>query len=156
MGRVAQFFIILVGLIVLTGCVERKLTIKSTPSEARLYVNYAQRGQTPRDVPFTHYGTHVVRLEKPGYITKLETIHLQPSWYSYFPINLFSEVLLPFTIVDHRKHSIELTPYQVPSKQTKTEGANKREQILDRAEELRREHPSYPSENSSSDQSDDE
>lgn len=60
-----------VGLVavLLVGCsTQRTLTIASEPPGARIWVNgELQRGVTPVEVPFTHYGRFDVRLEKDGY-----------------------------------------------------------------------------------------
>lgn len=155
MGRAAQLILVLVGVsAILTGCVERKLTIKSKPADARLYVDYDEKGRTPVETHFTHYGTRSVRLEKSGYKTRVVNVDLSPTWYSYFPINFVTEVLLPFTIVDHRIREFELTPYKVPANKDESSDTNKRETMLERAEELRRQHPQASSDEKSNDSSD--
>jgi hypothetical protein len=55
--------------LLLAGCsTQRTLEIASEPPGARIWVNGdLQRGVTPVEVPFTHYGRFDVRLEKEGY-----------------------------------------------------------------------------------------
>ena len=53
--------------LILGGCVSREMVINSEPQGATVYVNEAAVGKTPLQMPFKHYGTFRVRLEKPGY-----------------------------------------------------------------------------------------
>lgn len=131
--------------VLLTGCVERKLSIKTEPSGARAYVNYDLKGQTPVDVEFTHYGSRVVRLEKSGYRTKLATFDLDPTWYSYFPVNFFTEVLYPFTITDFRERHFELEGETLPVDRDPSQRETDREAIQQRAEDFRKQAPGSPS-----------
>jgi hypothetical protein len=51
-----------------SGCsTKRVLTIRSDPPGARVWVGGVERGRTPVDVPFVHYGRFPVRLEKEGH-----------------------------------------------------------------------------------------
>ncbi len=110
------------------GCVERKMTIKSEPPGARLYLDYKIQGQTPETLPFSHYGSRDVRLEKPGYRTKQQSIVLETPLHSTFPINFFTELLYPFTIVDHQTFTIALEPEPLPGRvRDGEEGSEERE-----------------------------
>lgn len=50
----------------LTGCVERLITVHSTPAGALVYLNDEEVGRTPVSVPFKYYGTYDVRIEHEG------------------------------------------------------------------------------------------
>ena len=50
-----------------TGCVERMISIDSTPPGALVWLNDREVGRTPLDVHFVYYGTYDVRLELEGY-----------------------------------------------------------------------------------------
>lgn len=50
----------------LTGCLERTITITSQPTGALVHLNDREVGRTPVVVPFTFYGTYTVRLEHDG------------------------------------------------------------------------------------------
>ncbi len=73
--------------LLLTGCsTQRTLTIASEPPGARIWVNgNLQRGVTPVDVPFTHYGRFDVRLEKEGY-RSVATELVVPTQLDGYPI----------------------------------------------------------------------
>ncbi|MBI1337723.1 MAG: PEGA domain-containing protein [Phycisphaera sp.] len=60
--------VVLVGALI-SGCVERTITVTSEPSGALTYINDQEVGRTPVTVPFRFYGTYDVRLEKDGYTT---------------------------------------------------------------------------------------
>jgi hypothetical protein len=53
--------------LLLTGCVQRTISITSEPQGALVYLNDEEVGRTPLTVPFTFYGVYDVRLEKDGY-----------------------------------------------------------------------------------------
>ncbi len=60
----------------LTGCVDRRIHIASTPAGATVILNDAEVGVTPCEVNFTYFGVYDVRLHKAGYeplVTKAET-----------------------------------------------------------------------------------
>lgn len=56
-------FVALLLLLPLTACVERTISITSTPSGALVHLNDQEVGRTPLTVPFTYYGVYDVRLE---------------------------------------------------------------------------------------------
>lgn len=51
----------------LAGCVDRRITITSEPTGARVFLNDAEVGSTPCEVGFTYFGVYDVRLHKDGY-----------------------------------------------------------------------------------------
>lgn len=111
-----------------TGCVERKVTIRTEPSGAELLLDSAPAGGTPYTFPFIHYGVREIIIKKDGYVTVKEDIDVSPPLYQRFPIDLFFEVL-PFTITDHQEFVYNLTPVsEVDEKE-----------ILERAKVLRSE-----------------
>jgi len=57
---------LLAALLLITGCVERLITVKSTPAGALVYLNDEEVGRTPVTVPFKFYGVYDVRLEHDG------------------------------------------------------------------------------------------
>lgn len=111
-----------------TGCVQRRLTIRSNPPGALVYVDNHEIGITPVSTDFIYYGTRQIRLVKDGYET-LTVLHPIPApWYQYFPIDFFAENVVPTEIRDERVLDFALTPQvMVPG-----------DQLLQRAEDLRR------------------
>jgi hypothetical protein len=110
------------------GCVERRMTIRSNPPGAVVYVDDYPVGTTPVSASFTYYGTRKIRLVKSGYetLTVLQPVGLP--WYQITPIDFFSENVVPGTIRDNHTFDYQMVPQAVVP----------REQLLDRAEGMRR------------------
>ncbi len=93
-GRAASC---LLAAALVAGCsTQRTLTIASEPPGAHIWVNgVLQRGVTPVDVPFTHYGRFDVRLEKEGYESVATELHVPTQLDGYPVIDLPLEALTP-------------------------------------------------------------
>ncbi|MCK4850266.1 MAG: PEGA domain-containing protein [Phycisphaerae bacterium] len=116
------------SLIVLAGCVERTITVRTDPAGALVSVNDVEKGRTPVTFPFTWYGQYRVLIEHPQYET-LETSRGVPAPIYQWPIiDFVCEVLLPFKFHDHHDWSFTLLPRQPVDT----------EQLIDRAQDLRR------------------
>jgi hypothetical protein len=98
----------------LSGCVERRLYIRSDPPGADVYIDGELVGQTraadhpegPFYVNFIYYGTREYTMRKLGYATVTGEVQLETPWYEYPPMDFFAEVLTPWPIVD--RHEIEV------------------------------------------------
>ena len=132
--------IVLLGLLLAlatTGCVQRRMFVRTNPPGALLYVDDYEVGTTPISVPFTYYGTRKIRLVKDGFetLTLMETI--RPPWYEIFPLDFVAENCVPGQVRDRRVLDYQLRPQMiVPT-----------DQLLARAEELRRGAHSAPNPN---------
>ncbi len=125
LGRLAAFLIMLVASV---GCVQRRMTIRSNPPGARVYVDDYEIGATPVSHTFTYYGQRKIRLVKDGYETLTVMQNIRPPWYQYPVVDFFAENLWPGEVRDERELSFNMTPQvMVPP-----------DQLLGRAEELRR------------------
>lgn len=112
-----------------TGCVRRRLAVRSNPPGALVFVDNQQIGTTPCSVDFTYYGTREIRLVKPGFETLTVNQPIPMPWYQIPPIDFVSENVMPNKIEDHRTVAFDLQPQLiVPT-----------EQLLDRANQLRQE-----------------
>jgi hypothetical protein len=109
------------------GCVRRKMTIRSQPEGALVYIDQQEVGHTPVTVPFTYYGTREFILEKDGYKTAKEKHRIRPPWYELPVLEFFSENVVPREIHDEREISFQLQP-QTPTDET---------MLQQRAEQLR-------------------
>ena len=105
---------VLVGLLVTTGCVRRSLTIRSEPPGALVYFNDQLIGESPVTYDFTWYGWHRIILRKQGYDRLDDHKELRAPLYLWIPLDLVME-LLPFPIRDARTWSYTLTPSAVPA-----------------------------------------
>ena len=117
-----------------SGCVRRRLNVRSNPPGALVYVDNQQIGTTPCSVDFTYYGTREIRLIKPGYETLTVNQPIPTPWYQIPPLDFVSENLMPTKIRDNRTVTYDLAPQIiVPT-----------EQLVDRANQLRQETLQYP------------
>jgi len=95
--------------LVSTGCAPRRiLKVRSDPPGAPVRLDDETVGVTPLELRFYHYGVRRITLQKEGYRTLSEEIELKPVWWSRFPIDFFSEVLLPFGWRDKRRYQATL------------------------------------------------
>ena len=72
MGRYnlsALLAVSLIATIILSGCVERRLTINTEPQGALVVLNDEEIGQSPVTVSFNWYGDYNVRISKEGFET---------------------------------------------------------------------------------------
>ncbi len=117
----------LVVLISLPGCVQRRMTIRSNPPGALVYVDNHEIGVTPISTDFLYYGTREIRLVKDGFETLTVMQPMLPPWYEIPPLDFFSENLVPGEFRDQRVFTYQLRPQvTVPT-----------EQLIDRAQQLR-------------------
>jgi len=116
------------------GCVQRRMLIRSNPPGAQVFVDNYEVGTTPCSASFTYYGTREIRLVKDGYETLVVRQPLPTPWYEYFPLDFFSENIVPGEIRDDRILNYNLVPQQmVPT-----------EQLVSRADLLRRQARPQP------------
>ena len=117
-----------------SGCVRRRLNVRSNPPGALVYVDNQQIGTTPCSVDFTYYGTREIRLVKPGFETLTLNQPIPAPWYQIPPLDFFSENLVPTKIRDNRTVVYDLAPQVIVP----------REQLVDRANQLRQDTLQYP------------
>ena len=109
------------------GCVRRRMTIRTNPPGAALWVDDYEIGTTPVSTNFTYYGKRKIRLVKDGYETLTLMQAVPPPWYQIPPLDFFSENLVPGELRDQRNFTYQLTPQRVVPP----------EELLHRAEQLR-------------------
>ena len=95
-----------------SGCVERQLTINTTPPGARVWLNDEPLGEAPVTASFQWYGDYNIRIEKPGYQTLQTHRPLQGPWYASFPFDFLAQIVNPKRIVDSYEWSFELQARQ--------------------------------------------
>ncbi len=109
------------------GCVRRTVTIETDPPGANLVVDFSDIGPGPAAFSFEHYGTRRIEARLDGYETLRQDVSLRPPWYQWFPLELVSEFVIPWTIKDERTVKLTLAPAK-----------GREETLLSRAEEARR------------------
>ena len=115
----------------LTGCVERRIRVTSSPAGARVWINDQQVGTTPVETRFTFYGNYDVRVELAGYNAINEPRQAKAPLYEYPGPDLIATAL-PFNFKPLVEWHFELTQVE---ETTNPEGA--RDNLLERANELR-------------------
>jgi hypothetical protein len=98
----------------LTGCVERRYTIRTNPPGALVVVNGEEIGRTPVSRSFTYYGDRDINLMLDGYQTQRIKQPVAAPWYDNLATEFFSENVVPFTIRDERELSYTMTPATIP------------------------------------------
>lgn len=106
----------LLAIVVLAGCVERRLTINTEPADALVVLNDEEIGQSPVTVPFSWYGDYNVRISKEGFQTLRTHRKLKGPWYDKFPCDFFAQIVNPNRILDSYEWTFELAPQQQPDR----------------------------------------
>jgi hypothetical protein len=114
------------------GCVERRMTIRSNPSNALVILDGQEVGFTPVSVPFNYYGVRQIKLVKDGYETKIINQHVTAPWYQKPGVDFVSEVLIPWRIRDERDYGLSEPEYTLQAKTMVSQ-----DQLLQRAQEVR-------------------
>ncbi len=114
-------------IMLLGGCVERKLTVNTNPSGALVWLNDEEIGTSPVTVEFNWYGDYKVRISKDGYETLNTHRKLKSPLHDKFPFDFIAEVLWPGQIVDEYEWEFSLATYQPPL----------REELIKKAELLK-------------------
>ena len=108
--RRIPLLLLAISTILLPGCVERSLLIRTEPAGARVFLNGQDKGITPAKIPFDFYGTWdlQIRMEENELRGSRslkpirEKVRLDRPWHQMFPFDLFTEILYPGTLqVEH-------------------------------------------------------
>lgn len=113
--------------ILLTGCVERRLTIVTEPPGAIVTLNDQEIGVSPVTVPFNWYGDYWVRISKDGYETLNTHRKLDAPLHDYPPLDFFAQILYPGRIVDAYEWTFDLSVKEYPT----------RDELIEQGESLR-------------------
>jgi hypothetical protein len=112
-----------------SGCVHRRLTVRSDPPGALAEVDGVPFGPTPISTDFTYYGTREIKLSMPGYETLTVQQPVPRPWYQVFPIEFFADNLLPFQVTNRHDYLYRLQP--------RDRGLDQENQLYDRARGFR-------------------
>jgi hypothetical protein len=139
MRSVRAVFAVGLLLALLASCAaERTLVITSDPPGALVRLDDTIVGTTPYTQRFDDYGTRRITLYREGYRTTSKRILIEGPWYAQFPLDLISEVLLPFGWKDRHAEHITLEP------ESGAVSAPDLNEVLERAEALRLAEPTGP------------
>jgi len=129
-NNLAPLVVGLTIIVIVSGCVERQLTINTKPQEALVTLNDEEIGISPVTVSFNWYGDYDVRISKEGFETLKTHRKLKGPWYDNFPFDLFANCLYPKRIVDSYEWTFELKKKQEPERQKLIEDARQLKQQL--------------------------
>lgn len=124
------FAIALISATVLSGCVERRLTINTRPQGALVALNDEEIGLSPVTVSFNWYGDYNVRISKDGFETLNTHRELKGPWYDKFPYDFFAQLLNPKRIEDSYEWTFNLEEKRQISREKLIESAEKLKKTL--------------------------
>jgi hypothetical protein len=86
-----------------SGCMHRRLTVRSDPPGANVVIDGEEVGYTPVSIDYTYYGTREVTLRKDGFKTLTTPVKLSTPWYQIFPLDFVSDNFALTKINDRRE-----------------------------------------------------
>jgi len=95
------------------GAVRRRLTVRSTPPGALVYIDDQYIGVTPVSTAFTYYGTRKIQIIKGGFETINVKKNIRPVWYQYPGIDFFAENLTTSEFRDERELDFTLEQQKI-------------------------------------------
>jgi hypothetical protein len=111
----AKIGILLLLAAVQSGCMRRRLTVRTQPPGAAVYVDKQFIGNSPTATSTTYYGTREIDVVRDGYRTEKILRTFNPPWYQLPPLDFISETLYPKKIRDERIVDITMIPDQLVS-----------------------------------------
>jgi PEGA domain len=127
--RVQALILLAAGVGALSGCVERRYTIRTDPPGATVIVNGEEIGPSPASKSFVFYGDRKITLIRDGYQTKTVIQPISAPWWDNLLTEFFTENVIPLSLRDEREFK-----YQMELAQSPPQG-----ELRDRAEVLRSE-----------------
>ena len=114
-------------LLAATGCVSRRVTIRSDPPGALVEVDGERLGFTPVSFDFDYFATREITLSKAGYETLTVLQPIKAPWYEIPPLDAVSDNLLPYRVTNRHDFAYKLTRQRVESTP----------ELIDRASDIR-------------------
>ena len=112
-----------------TGCVHRRVTVRSDPPGAQVWVGERQIGYTPASFDIDWYGTEEITLQADGFEVETQYVKIPTPWYQVPPLDFISDNFLLTRVKDQHDIMIPMRPRVVsPSNE-----------LLDRGNALRSE-----------------
>lgn len=115
--------LLLLMLVVSTGCVRRTMTITTEPAQSLVFINGEEVGRSQVQRDFTWYGDYDITIRREGYETLHTNWQINAPWYQYIPLDFFFEVLWPWELHDQRSHQFVLENQTLPSTEDLVERA---------------------------------
>jgi hypothetical protein len=128
-GRIPALLLLFLGVGALSGCVERRYTIRTDPPGATVVVNGEEIGPSPASKSFVYYGERKISLIKDGFQTKTLIQPIKAPWWDNYITEFFTENVIPVSLRDEREFTYKLEPFKMTPQG----------ELRDRAESLRSE-----------------
>jgi hypothetical protein len=109
-NRICLLLAVVIFLTFATGCMQRRMIIRSVPEGAFVTIDGQPIGSTPLSAPYTYSGTRDIKLERDGFKTVQVQQRIDPKWFQRFPISLISENFAGREIRDERVLDFVLEP----------------------------------------------
>jgi hypothetical protein len=100
-------------LVTCSGCVRRRLTVRTNPPGAQVFIDDQEIGTTPCSAAFVYYGTRKITLMKDGYRTETIFQKIPPPWYEITPLDFLVENVYPLEQRDERIVDVQLVPQEL-------------------------------------------
>ncbi|MCC5823940.1 MAG: PEGA domain-containing protein [Phycisphaerales bacterium] len=124
--------LLIVALLLLPACAERRIRVTSEPPGARVWLNDEDIGRTPTEARFTFYGHYDLRLELEGH----EPYHARHT--ARAPLHEYpGPDLVAAAIPANIRHLVEWHIELSPTPESTLEPETVRLELIDRAGELR-------------------
>ncbi|MBO7725002.1 MAG: PEGA domain-containing protein [Thermoguttaceae bacterium] len=136
-------FLLLTG----TGCngVRRRLTIRTDPPGATVWINDQEIGRTPISHNVTYSGTYKIRLAMEGKKTKTVMYAVKTPWYLWPGVDFISENLVPGELRDQQICEERMEPDLVAAPEELFENAAQMRQEAHAQADLNRYSPQQTS-----------
>lgn len=108
-GAISRVFVLLM-LIAFSGCMHRRMTIRSEPAGALVLVDGEEIGTTPVSFDYTYYATRNITLIKDGYQTLNVPLSIDTPWYQVPPLDFITDNFAGRKINDWREQTFALQP----------------------------------------------
>jgi len=96
--------------LLLAGCTERRLFVRTDPPNANVRVNGKRVGLSPVGWRFDHYGKVLVEVDRDGYQAEQRVVDLDAPWWQWPGADFLTDVLWPGTLRYDQVVSIALEP----------------------------------------------
>lgn len=106
------FVLCLLLIVTSTGCLRRRMTVRTNPPGAMVYVDRQYIGLSPASTNYTYYGTRNFEIVRDGYRTEKFLRKFNPPWYAIPPLDFVTETLWPYEVRDERIIDVQLSPEQ--------------------------------------------
>ena len=93
-----------------SGCMSRRITVRTQPPGALVEMNGERLGLSPASKNFIYYGDNEIKLSLPGYETMVVQQPTRAPWYQIPPFDFITDNFLPFRVRDHREYTYTLNP----------------------------------------------